>query len=297
LAEQTGDSSTVEIVTEDTTSLRETTPSLSLNDTLPATMNFERWKEDKQHFPPFEITTIIERSQVIFPKRLCRTETYYSSGLSPNCKAAFYLGLGGVVVYSLERFLPKIGKDDVLLRRQPNATENYDVAIATLTNRFLAITCQSNDSRSNRLLVFEHSPPGTPGTANTLSVGETLHIHPTCLAMHESEIGIWVVVGGRIQVTVGRRSHMAGKIQVYQVKMADGIIRLKRQAARFMSKLNSLLEDWPKTIDFSPDGERLVCITQMTNKVLVWSLDDQACPQQAAFEIMKTYDTVGFLVY
>jgi len=89
---------------------------------------------------------------------------------------------------------------------------------------------------------------------------------------------------------------MVGKIQVYRVENVDGIIRLGRQEARFDKlKPNNLLDNWPKTIDFGPDGRRLVCVTHRANKVLVWSLSDHACPQQAAFEIMKTYDNISLL--
>jgi hypothetical protein len=248
-------------------------------------MILKHWKENKMHFPPSELTTISEHSQVVFERRRFRAEKYYSSGLSPNCKAAFYLGSRGVVVYSLEGFPQKILDRDVLLRKRPSATESYKVAKATLTNRFLAIACQGIDSHPHQLLVLEHSPPGT---ANTPSVPESLDMRPTCLAMYELGDRMWVVVGGQ--------TNMVGKIQVYRVENVDGIIRLGRQEARFDKlKPNGLLDDWPKTIDFSPDGRRLVCVTHRANKVLVWFLSDHACPQQAAFEIMKTYDNVSLL--
>ena len=105
-------------------------------------MILKHWKENKMHFPPSELTTISEHSQVVFERRRFSAEEYYSSGLSPNCKAAFYLGSRGVVVYSLERFPQQIIDRDVLLRKRPSATESYKVAKATLTNRFLAIACQ-----------------------------------------------------------------------------------------------------------------------------------------------------------
>jgi len=79
-------------------------------------------------------------------------------------------------------------------------------------------------------------------------------MRPTCLAMYELGDRMWVAVGGQ--------TNMVGKIQVYRVENVDGIIRLRRQEARFDKlKPNGLLDDWPKTIDFSPDGRRLVCVT------------------------------------
>lgn len=189
-----------------------------------------------------------------------------------------------IVVYSLENF-PQINESNVLLRKRPNATESFNVAKATLTNQFLAIACQGFDSHPHKLLVFKHSPPGT---ANTASVSESLSIRPTCLAMYELGDRVWVVVGGQ--------TNMAGKVHVFRVESVSGIFRLRRLEARFDKlKPNPLLDDWPKTVDFSPDGQRLVCVTHRTNKVLVWFLSDHACPQQAAFEIMKTYDNVSLL--
>lgn len=263
-----------------------TISSSSSNDTLSRLdeMILSEWEEHEMHFPAYEITAVAERSQVLFERRRFGVEEYYSSGLSPNCKRAFYLGSRSIVIYSLERF-PEIIEKDVLLRRRPADTENYNDAQAVLTDRFLAITCQEKDSHQHNLLVLEHS---SPGIAGKLLGSELIDMHPTCLAMYESGDRTWVMVGGQ--------TNMVGKIQVYRLENVRGSLCLKRQEAQFNKCIpNPLSNDWPKTIDISSDGRRLVCITQRTNKVLVWFLSDHARPRQAAFEISKTYENVSLL--
>lgn len=246
-------------------------------------MNREQWGEDALHFPALDVTAEVERAQVHFERgRLGFATEYYTSGLSPNCNTAFYLGSSGIVVYSLNNF-PEILERDVLLRRRPSTTEKYNNAKATLTNQYLAIVYQSAELHKYYLLVLEHSILNGAGT--------TLHpvfldMHATCLAMHESGDRTWVTVGGQ-------KNH-AGKIQVYCIENVNGSLSLREQVAQFNKCVpNYLLNEWPKIINFSPDGRRLVCVTETYNEVLVWFLSDNARPRQAAFKIARKYGTVS----
>jgi hypothetical protein len=241
-------------------------------------MNPLEWMEPEEDFLPCKISTAIEFSQIPLGRRFFNK--HYSAGLSPDCNSVFFLSEKNIVVYSLDNF-PKVLEADVRLNKAPLASDDYKAAKATLTNRFLAIIMRG---KSRQLSVFEHSA----SMDNGRDLGSDLfHMwYPDCLTMHEASDRTWVAIGGR--------SSQAGSIKMYRIEDVHGKLSLKRHDAQFEKCVpNALSNDWLKVIDFSPDGRRLVCLTNNKNKVLVWFLSNNARPRQAAFEIERPYEGVS----
>jgi len=191
------------------------------------------------------------------------------------------LRLTGVVLT-----LDFLAKDEIRLKRIPRTKDEYDAANATLTNNFLALITKGSQ---NRLLVFKY------GSLDEESFEVADHSfenwRPTCLTMYEATDRTWIAVGGY-------SSHNPGaSIEMYRIEYINGKFCMKKHDALFEKcEPNNLKNDWPKVLEFSLDGRRLSCITQMSNKVLVWFLSNNARARQAAFEIQKSYEWVSILV-
>jgi hypothetical protein len=245
-------------------------------------MNPIEWKESEEDFPSFEISTVVESSPIPFGKQF--SNKHYSAGLSHDCSSAFFLSERSIVVYSLENF-PRVREMDVRLSVEPPTRGEYEAAKATLTKRFLAVIARGKVN--HQLFVYEHGVPIENGGKFGSDLFHTWY--PTCLAMHESRDRTWVAVGGV--------SNKVGSIRMYQIEEVRGRLSFRRHDAHFENCVpNALYNDPPKVLDFSPDCRRLVALTSKRNKVLVWSLSNNARPRQAAFEIMKRYEGVSVSV-
>jgi hypothetical protein len=252
--------------------------SSTLRDTLtkPQEMNPQEWMESEEDFQHFQI---YKEEGVQIPFERCFSSNHYAAGLSPKCSSVFFLSPKNIVVYSLDNF-PKVTKEDIRLNRVPPAKGEFKAAKATITDRFLALIIRANPSR---LLLYEYDVSAKSEGDIGSEVFEMWY--PTCLAMHEASNRTWVAVGCR-------RDNL-GSIKMYSIEGFRGKLALKRHDAMFDKCVpNALANDWPKVVDFSTDGQRLVCLTNK-NKVLVWFLSNNARPRQAAFEIMKPYEAVS----
>jgi len=238
------------------------------------------WMESEAHFPPLDLTTAKDCPRVILPKGVFESNDCYSAGLSPDCSLAYFLREKDILIYSLSNH-PKITEEDIILRRIPRSDEDYKDTRAVLTNRFLAVLSRGH---SNRLSIYEHGSRRAPG----VDVGSEVFDmwYPTCISMFEASSRTWVAIGGHC--------NRKGRIRLFRIEDSHGKLRLKKHDVQFEnSQPNALFNDWPKVINFSPDGRRLVCVTKSKNKVLVWFLSDNARPRQAPFEIMKSYEAVS----
>jgi hypothetical protein len=247
-------------------------------ETLPGLqeMDPQEWIEPEEDFPHFKISAKVEPAKI--PPKRCSSKQY-TAGLSPDCKSAFFLSPKNIIVCSLDNF-PNILEGDIRLDYMPDSRREYDAAKAVLTNRFLAVITKGKLSKFS---VFEHGA----SIENKLPLHSELLCmwYPTCLAMHEASDRTWVVIGGR--------SNQIADIKMYVIEDVQGALTVKRHDAQFGKCMpDALSNDWLKIADFSPDGRRLVCLTNK-NTVLAWFLSNNARPRQAAFEIMKPYEWVS----
>jgi WD40 repeat protein len=251
-------------------------PSISSPDEIKST----EWMESEDHFPPLEIKVASDCPRVILSKGTFKSNKCYSAGLSSNCHLVYFLREKDIMVYSLNDY-PKVTEANIILKRSPSANEDYKDTRATLTNRFLAVLSRG---KTNRLSIYEHDSLKAQGKDVGFEVLDTWY--PTCISMFEASNRTWVAIGGR--------SNRDGHIRLYRIEDSHGKLCLKKHDAQFENYLpNALSNDWPKCIDFSPDGRRLICVTKNKNKVLVWFLSNNARPRQAPFEIMKSYEAVS----
>jgi hypothetical protein len=216
---------------------------------------------------PFDPFAISNEAQV-FSIKLERGQ-YKSAGLSPECTLAFLLSKTSIFVYSF-RSLPEVCQVPV----EDRILKGLEYKEAILSERFLAIITDRD------LRVFEL----VPSNAGYRQVGiEQFCRDPTCLALHEANDQAWISVGG----SENHNGAFYGSIKIYRVDLSgSGPATIVRHIASFNSPRPF---DPLKTMNFSPDGLRLACVT-CNNWVLTWFLSNSAQPRCSPFQIEKRYN-------
>ena len=238
------------------------TSSVSFDKDALVSMSPQDWIED-----PFDPFAISNEAQV-FSIKLEKGQ-YKSAGFSPECTFAFFLSKNSICVYSFQSLLEicRVPVED----RIPKDLEYRE---AILSERLLAIITNRD------LRVFELMS----SNAGYRLVGiEQFCRDPTCLALHEANDRAWISVGGR-------ESHngvIYGSIKIYCVDLSgSGPATIVGQIVNFNSPS---ADDFLKTMNFSPDGLRLACVTYK-NRVLTWLLSNSATPRCSPFQIRKRYN-------
>jgi hypothetical protein len=201
---------------------------------------------------------------------------YKSAGFSPECTFAFLLSKNSISVYSLQsppNFCP------VLVPVKDGSPGGLEYREAILSERLLAIITKQD------LRVFELSPNESYCQVDTKRFEWPWD--PQCLSLHEANDRAWISVGGR----ENHKGVLNGSIKIYRVDFrGSGSVAA---IVPHIVDLNSpgpdaLAKDFPKTMDFSPDGLRLACVTNK-NRVLTWHLSNNAQPRCSPFQIKKRY--------
>lgn len=216
---------------------------------------------------PFDPFAISNEAQV-FSIKLEKGQ-YKSAGLSPECTFAFLLSKNSICVYSFQS-LPEVCRVPV----EDTIPKDLECKEAMLSERLLAIITNRD------LRVFEFMSSG----AGYRQVGrEQFCRDPTCLALHEANGRAWISVGGR----ESNNGVIYGSIKIYRVDLSgSGPATIVRLIANFDSPSP---DGFLKTMNFSPDGLRLACVTHK-NRVLTWLLSNSARPRCSPFQIKKRYN-------
>ena len=241
------------------------------------------WIEDP--FPTPNLSLKGESFDIkIKPRGWFRTSSpaCHSAEFSPDCQSAIFLTKSVVRIFSL-------GEPKSLILETPIRPESsYKVAVAS--NRFLAVVTDDH------LKVYEYGPsiPGgvEVGTETFSSDSSEYTWGPDCAAIHETKERTWITVGGRGT----RRHHNHCSIKIYRVDATAGSFILTAQGANFarqncFTHQDPLSDDFLKMISFSPDGGRLVAVTN-SNRALLWFLSNNRRPRHAPFELLIDSTTV-----
>ncbi|KAG9230140.1 hypothetical protein BJ875DRAFT_499399 [Amylocarpus encephaloides] len=257
-------------------SLVSTAKSVS-NITKPGLLEPLVWMEPEIDYSSIQISNAAEFTQMALSRGRFRNYSYYGAGLSPNCCNAFALGEKELLVCPVNaETSQKNPQIDGHFRLAPCAENDFSTARATITNRFLAVL---RGAQRLNLSVFQYSknPDGGKVGSHTFKGW-----YPICLGMHEGPSCTCIAVGGC--------SKEIGSIRVFKVIDANGKFTLEMHQTGSTSVLSQpFLNDQPKQIDFSPDGQRLICLTK-NNRVLTWLLTDNYEPGDAHFEFQKRYE-------
>ena len=179
---------------------------------------------------------------------------------------------------------------------------SYKVAVAS--NRFLAVVTDDH------LEVYEYGssiPDGVEVGTETFSSDSSEYTWgPDCAAIHETKERTWITVGGRgtkkdqngiKKDQIGtKRHHNHCSIKMYRVDATASSFILTAQGANFarqncFTHQDPLSDDFLKMISFSPDGGRLVAVTN-SNRALLWFLSNNRRPRHAPFELLIDSTTV-----
>ncbi|KAI9805098.1 MAG: hypothetical protein M1825_000932 [Sarcosagium campestre] len=215
-----------------------------------------------------------------------RPEKSKSSGLSPDCQAAFFLKDHSLKVFSLANLNQQYNEEMILevvdcrksLEYQAAAISNNYAALITRTD--LGVIQIRTETSKGKLIgreSFKKGIIGSPWRAD-------------CVAIHEAPEGrVWITVGGRLTKDTDASRDVHGKIKMYRIDQINGEAVLAAHTAYFDRPYpDPLARDFIKKIDFSADGANLVCVTK-NNCVLSWRLSNNARARQAPFRIAKTF--------
>jgi hypothetical protein len=241
--------------------------SVSLDRNTPVKMSRKDWMEGP--FDPFAKPNEAQVFSIPLGNR-----RYKSAGFSPECTFAFLLSKNSISVYSLQSPLcpvPVSVKDG-----SPGGLEYRE---AILSERLLAIITKQD------LRVFELMSPNA-GYRRVGTGRFKCFWDPQCLSIHEANDRAWISVGGR----ENHKGVLNGSIKIYRVDFSgSGSAAIVPHIVDLNSPgPDALAKDFPKTIDFSPDGRRLACVTNK-NRVLTWHLPDNAQPSCSPYQIKKRY--------
>jgi hypothetical protein len=215
----------------------------------------------------------------------------HSADFSPDCQAVIFLTESVVRIFSLRDTPSKL----LLKRTLISPKSSYKVAVAS--DRFLAVVTDDH------LKVYKYGP----SIPNGVEVGgETFSSDssestwgPDCVAIHETIERTWITVGGR-----GTKKNQNGtelhhnhcSIKMYRIDATAGSFILTAQSANFarqnrFTNQDLLSDDFLKMMSFSPDGGRLVAVTN-SNRALLWFLSNNRRPRHAPFELLINSTTV-----
>jgi WD40 repeat protein len=230
-----------------------------------------RWPEFPFTFKEPEYSKELKIPPSTRPRRLSLRRNsrrcFDSVGFSPNCKLAFVLGESGAFVYLLGEppdLRPEICAELNKELLQPSKGEVID---AVLSNRYFATVDRYKldmfglDEDGHLLDVqFSTSLENQVNGSNWV---------PTCLAIFDDggRCCAWVAVGFRVK----KDGPYGGDIKVYRVEESG----IREEIGRYDNAFRSTIErplssESVRRIAFSPDGDRLVCVTN-NNTVLIWS--------------------------
>ncbi|KAI9771280.1 MAG: hypothetical protein M1840_002250 [Geoglossum simile] len=245
------------------------------------TMDPNEWIEE--HVARLDLSTSARKFELpidrgrrnIFGRRKIN---YFSSGLSPNCKFSFFLSDNVLNIYPLDMINTGAPRT---FTQTPLSSDGYKYAKVVISNSLLAII-----TKKEGLNVYEYGLNIGDG-GRKVGTQDVEQWDPTCLAIHEANDCTWICAGGRLDQAVG--SIRSGNITVYRIDAGRGRLSLSRHSARFdRPSPDPLSGDFPKMVNFSHDGGRLVCLTN-GNSILVWLLSNNARPRQTPFRITKEY--------
>ncbi len=202
------------------------------------------------------------------------SQDYYSVGLSPNCRLAFVLGKRFLRIYHLS------GPPD--LRAEPRDPLEGDFEDAVLSNRYLVAV------QRYTLNTFELSADGhrlnKPHSTPLENQNNRRDWIPKCLAISDNGESAWIAVGFRVKNAFGS----CGEIKIYLINSSRG----GHEERSRLTIENSRKSDHVRRIAFSPDGNRLACVTT-TNRVLIWSWSERTHSWQRPFQIQRDFSPVS----
>jgi hypothetical protein len=240
------------------------------------------WIEDSFSTPNLSLKE--ESFDIAIKPRRLFPPACYSADFSPDCQSIIFLTRSVVRIFSLRDPQSKLLLERTLIRSR----SSYKVAVAS--NRFLAVVTDDH------LKVYEYGPSTSDcvevGTETFSSDSSESTWGPDCAAIHETKERTWITVGGRGT----RRHHNHCSIKMYRVDATAGSFILTAQGANFarqncFTHQDPLSDDFLKMISFSPDGGRLVAVTN-SNRALIWFLSNNRRPRHAPFELLIDSTTV-----
>jgi WD40 repeat protein len=226
------------------------------------------------------------RSRRLWPRPFTR-HCYHLVGLSPNCKLAFVLEEHGVHIYFLREppnLYAELRAELSIESLQPSKGEVVD---AVLSNRYFATVdrykLDTFELDANGCLLNNHFSIVLENQANGSNWV------PTCLTIFDDNRNrTWVAVGFRVKKHLGN----GGDVKVYVIEASGITEEIGRYDKAFRSTIARPLEsEFIRRIAFSPDGDRLACVTN-NNTVLIWSWSHRGKSWRPPFEIRRDFSPV-----
>lgn len=186
----------------------------------------------------------------LLPPRGRFRKGFAHAGLSHDCDTSFFHNGTKVSVY------PLVARDRGQSHSSPILKRKFDsnnlIVDVSLSESTLAVS-----TRQALELYRLESPSASPLRS---SHGEW---DPSGLAIHEQLSEILIAVGHRR----GMMKFREGRVTLYRLKHGEARVDT-------LASVKLPMQDFPRTLMFDSQGERLTCITEIRSSVLVWHTTD-----------------------
>ena len=210
------------------------------------------WKESD--LSPAPLSEVAEWFRVKIGTRAC-----YSAGLAPDGTIAFYLSSNSILLH----WLPPVGPDrPAHTAIKKDQLGKSSLTKAALSDHFLALlTTEALAIYNYRSASFGKDDPLIK--VPLISDFGQANFGPDSVAIHESSTEVCIAIGGG----EGRDNSLRAGFCIYQTDY-HGREMIPRKP-KFCSSPDPLHTGFVKAIGFSPDGIRVVCVTN--SNVLIWT--------------------------
>ncbi|KAL8825689.1 MAG: hypothetical protein Q9170_007696 [Blastenia crenularia] len=192
----------------------------------------------------------------LLPNKSIFREGFAHAGLSTDCKMIFFYNTAKVCVYPLNASNPIAPNQKWPLKWKFG--KKNPVVDVSLSNTVLAIS-----TRQRLELHYVKDFSASSETPRTIPHGEW---DPCGLATFEQPSEALVAIGYRRETRISRE----GRVLIYRSILNHGRIEKEETSQRYQV----LKRDLPKSLQFDKEGEKLTCVTEISNSVLVWHIGD-----------------------
>lgn len=243
-----------------------------LSPSLGSRIQIGHWREEKIEIPHLDPRA--QRLRLPHLSKL-RTPKYHIIGMSPSCHLALALQDSSLTLYTMR-------PNPIAAIHQLKFPKQETVKDVTLSDAYAVMTLGSQLS----VLCLRHHQE-VKERFPTLSDGTTWT--PRRTVIYDTHDRSWIAVAGE----TFSRGTARGDICIYKACQGEAGLMLRRHRVSFettkeQDHLRGALINY---IDFSPDGGRLLCLTNC-NRVLVWFMSINARPKYAPFTVLKPYRPV-----
>ena len=206
---------------------------------------------------------------------------YDLAGLAPDGAYAFFLNSSSILLCQLSIYT-STGTGSLVLRKERVGKSSFEKA--ALSEHYLAVLTMDNLA----VYAYKSALAGKDDQLRKVSFGSTSGQGgwgPSCVAVHENGMDVYVAVGGG----KGQQNSVRAGFCLYQVVHNGQAMTLSEPKYCYSPETSHV--GFVKAISFSPDGNRVACTTDCN--VLVWTREQMTEEYSPPFSVFRKFTEVG----